>query len=123
MADSALLRQVWFNLLENSVKYSATRSEATIQIGTMPADERGRVSFFVRDNGIGFDPQYASKLFGVFQRLHRDDEFEGTGIGLATVRRIINRHGGEIWAEGELDGGASFYFTLQATEKSGRINE
>ncbi|MCP4424330.1 MAG: response regulator [Chloroflexi bacterium] len=112
--DAALLRQVWVNLISNAVKYSAPRSEALIEIDTVTerVDGDEDVTFFIRDNGVGFDPRYLDKLFGVFQRLHREDEFPGTGIGLATVRRIVYRHGGKVWAEGELDGGATFYFTL-----------
>ncbi len=112
-ADPILLHQVWANLLSNAVKFTAPRSEAHIEIGTLPANEEsGYVTLFVRDNGVGFDPQYAHKLFGVFQRLHREEEFKGTGIGLATVRRIVERHGGRVWAEGEPDHGATFYLTL-----------
>lgn len=111
--DRSLLLQVFVNLIGNAVKYSRTRDPAEIEIvaETNTADE---VVIRVSDNGVGFDMEYAGKLFGVFQRLHREEEFEGTGIGLANVRRIISRHGGRTWAEGQVDGGASFYFSLPA---------
>lgn len=108
--DSALLRQVWINLLSNALKYSRNRDPAVIEVGSMPGDN-GTV-YFVRDNGTGFDMKYADKLFGVFERLHRAEEYEGTGVGLALVHRILHRHGGRVWAEAEPDRGAAFFFTV-----------
>jgi PAS domain S-box-containing protein len=112
--DAALLRQVWVNLISNAVKYTGGREEAVIEIGC--ARENNENVFFVRDNGTGFNMQYADKLFGVFQRLHRAEEFEGTGVGLAIAQRIVNRHGGRIWADATEGRGATFCFTLPGEE-------
>ncbi len=108
--DSALLRQVWVNLLSNAFKYTRRCAQARVQIGC--AVQGQETVYFVRDNGVGFDMRYADKLFGVFQRLHRDDEFEGTGIGLAIVKRIISRHGGHVWAESTPGQATVFSFTV-----------
>jgi light-regulated signal transduction histidine kinase (bacteriophytochrome) len=113
--DPTLMRQVFQHLISNALKFSRTRSPAEISIGM--EEKSGATAFFVRDNGVGFSMKYADKLFGVFQRLHRPEEFEGNGVGLAAVRRIVQKHGGRIWAEAELDGGATFYFTLSSMSR------
>lgn len=134
LGDISMVHQVLANLISNAIKFTTTRENAKIEIGSnppiTPLEMGGEVGFaeqniyFVKDNGVGFDMRYANKLFGVFQRLHLADEFEGTGIGLAIVKRIIDRHNGQVWAEGRVNEGASFYFTLPKLRESGeRIQE
>jgi len=106
-----MLKVVMVNLIANAAKYTSPRQQAIIEIGYL-TDTQNETILFVRDNGVGFNMDFADKLFGVFQRLHRQDEFEGTGIGLAIVRRVIARHGGRTWAEGKVNQGATFFFSL-----------
>ncbi|MCR6718996.1 MAG: PAS domain S-box protein [Chitinophagaceae bacterium] len=109
-ADKNTIQQVWVNLISNAVKYSARRESIEITIGSQKSEEG--ILFFVKDNGVGFDNKYKAKLFRVFQRLHSPDEYEGTGVGLALVEKIVSRHGGRVWGEGEVNQGACFYFLL-----------
>jgi PAS domain S-box-containing protein len=115
-ADPVLIRTVLQNLLDNAWKFTAGRCDASIEFGTKPAEEIARVCCYVRDNGAGFDAAYVHKLFQLFQRLHTTSEFPGTGVGLASVREIVERHGGCVWAEGAVGEGAAFYFTLPTTQ-------
>ena len=114
--DPALLKQVWVNLLSNAVKYTEKQATPVVEVGAEIID--GEQAYFVRDNGTGFDMRFVGKLFGVFQRLHREDEYEGTGVGLAIVKRVIDRHGGRVWADGAMGRGATFHFTLGGDPRS-----
>ncbi len=109
--DQALIKQVWINLISNAIKYSKKESKIEIEIGSYPKEDK--TVYYVKDNGVGFDMRYYNKLFGVFQRLHSQEEFEGTGVGLAIINRIIQKHNGEVWAESKLNEGATFYFSLE----------
>ncbi len=109
-ADPVLLTQVWVNLLSNAWKFTSNCGNARIEIGS--SHDENETVYFVKDNGVGFDMEQADRLFGVFQRLHAEEDYPGTGVGLAIVERIVRRHGGRVWAEGQVGQGASFYFTL-----------
>jgi len=117
--DPVLVKQIFQNLLANALKFTRPRAQSVIEVSCQKKEEDGQPVFMVRDNGIGFNMKYVDKLFGVFQRLHRPEDFEGTGIGLVTVQRIVHKHGGRVWAEGEVDKGAAFYFTLGAGKQAG----
>ncbi len=110
MGDKSLIKQVWINLISNAVKYSKYKEKTTIKIGAI--HKRNTIVYFIKDEGAGFDMEYYDKIFGVFQRLHSQEEFEGTGIGLAIVHKIVDRHKGTVWAESKLDKGTTFYFSL-----------
>jgi two-component system sensor kinase len=109
--SDAMIRQVWANLIGNAIKFTKDQEVAQVEIGTWDGGSGG-LTYYIKDNGIGFDMCYVDKLFGVFQRLHSQEEFPGTGVGLALVQRIVKRHGGRVWAEGKVGQGATFYFTL-----------
>jgi light-regulated signal transduction histidine kinase (bacteriophytochrome) len=111
-ADPALLKQVLINLLTNALKYTRLQKSALIEVGCQPQTSEGEPIFFVKDNGVGFDVKYAKKIFDPFERLHSPNQYEGTGVGLAIVQRIIDRHGGRVWADAKVDSGATFFFTL-----------
>jgi light-regulated signal transduction histidine kinase (bacteriophytochrome) len=121
VCDPSLIKQVFQNLIANALKFTRTRARAVIEISQR--QENGQIVIAIGDNGVGFSMKYEDKLFGVFQRLHRAEDFEGTGIGLATVKRIVRKHGGRVWAEAELDKGATFYFTLGAESTDVKTRE
>jgi len=114
--DLSMLRQVFVNLIGNAIKFTRHQAAAVVEVGSRSGD--GETTYYVSDNGVGFDEKYGHKLFGVFQRLHSEEEFEGTGVGLALVQRVIHRHGGKVWAEGKPNLGATFYFTLPTPKES-----
>jgi light-regulated signal transduction histidine kinase (bacteriophytochrome) len=114
--DSITIRQLWVNLVSNAIKYTRNKQEAVVEIGSEESEDN--LIYYIRDNGAGFDMRYYDKLFGVFQRLHSDKEFEGTGVGLAIVQRIISKHGGKIWAEAKPNEGATFFFSLNKSPSS-----
>jgi light-regulated signal transduction histidine kinase (bacteriophytochrome) len=114
MGDPILIRQMWTNLISNAIKYTLPKEQCVIEISGTQKD--GLCTYYIQDSGVGFNPKYSDKLFGLFQRLHKADEFEGTGVGLAIVQRIIHRHGGQVWGEGRLGDGATFHFTIPEKE-------
>jgi light-regulated signal transduction histidine kinase (bacteriophytochrome) len=120
VADSTLIRQVWINFIANAIKYSSKKEDPKIEIQEQVEDDR--IIYSVKDNGIGFDMAYAHKLFGVFQRLHSAEEFEGTGVGLAIIKRIIDKHGGTVWAQSERNQGATFFFALPSQQYLNKID-
>jgi len=113
--DQRLMKHVWDNLISNAIKYSSKKDKAEIEIGSI--SKSGEITYFVKDNGAGFDMNYYNKLFGVFQRLHSEVEYEGNGVGLAIVQRIILKHNGKVWAQGEVGKGATFFFSLPIINK------
>jgi light-regulated signal transduction histidine kinase (bacteriophytochrome) len=117
--DRSLFEQIWVNLIANAVKFSSKKESPVVEIGGITAEHEH--VYFVRDNGAGFDAAYRERLFGVFQRLHHEHEFPGTGVGLALVHRIVTRHGGRVWAEGELGRGATFHFTVPKEAAHGGV--
>jgi light-regulated signal transduction histidine kinase (bacteriophytochrome) len=114
--DASMIQRVWTNLLDNAIKFTRTKPGGVVEVGARAGDHE--TIYYVKDNGVGFDMQYVGKLFGVFQRLHGQNEFPGTGIGLAIVKRIVARHGGRVWAEGKVGQGATIYFALPNGGKS-----
>jgi light-regulated signal transduction histidine kinase (bacteriophytochrome) len=120
MGDEILMSQVWVNLISNALKYTRNEEKAVIEFGSQ--NDEDQTIYYIKDNGVGFDMKYATKLFGVFQRMHKASDFEGIGIGLANVNRIVIRHGGICWAESEIGKGAKFFFSIPNIEKSKLVN-
>jgi light-regulated signal transduction histidine kinase (bacteriophytochrome) len=120
LGDPAMLKQVWINLISNAIKFTSKHERVVISITSKT--QNGSIVYCIKDNGAGFDMKYADKLFGVFHRLHNVKEFEGTGVGLAIVKRVVQRHGGEVWATGETDKGATFFFSLPDSKTNKPLN-
>lgn len=118
--DRAMLRQVWINLLSNAIKFTEPTANALVEVGCSETSAQQN-TYYVKDNGAGFDMRYAEKLFGIFQRLHSKEQFQGTGLGLSIVQRVVQRHGGRVWAEGKVNEGATFHFTLPAQEEKQKL--